>query len=156
MLEMINAACGVINEAFGFAEFAIGTAVVLFAMVLAFLGYAASRPADNPLRVVAGLLVARLGMTLGIGIVDVPLALLEPVGGIIDAGSILFLVGYWLTFFVKAARAFMPPRPGTMPAPPAPPTIIYMQPQQQPGQALMPMPTFERQPYAPAPPYPAE
>jgi hypothetical protein len=136
MLSMVNAVCGVIDEAFGFAEFLAGAGLVLFAMVLAFLAYAASRSPDNPLRVVAGLLVARLGMTLGIGIVDVPLALVEPLGGIIDVGSLLFLVGYWVTFFIKAARAFMPP--------PAPPVLSAPFAQTQPQIIYVPQPPHDQ------------
>jgi hypothetical protein len=121
------------ESAFGFAEFLIGTAVALFVICLGFFGYAASRSPDNPLRQVAGALAARLGVTVGISLIDIPLAFFEPFGGVIDAGSILFLVVYWTGFFITVARAYAPPARAPVPA--QQPQIVYM-PQPQPDRSV--------------------
>lgn len=148
-------------QGIGFLEFLAVAAIACPVLLLVFLAYAASRPADNPLRQVAGILAMRVGITAGLGMVDVPVTLVAPpLGGVMDMVSFFGLAVYWLIGFWQAGRAFMPPKspaPPALPAAPQPPTIIYVQPQQQ-GQDLIPLPPFyDRQSYAPAPPpYPAE
>ena len=115
------------GEAFGFFEFVIAALIVCAVLLLGFLGYCASRPADNPLRQVAGILMMRLAVTFGVGMVDVPLTLTTgPAGGVLDLASLAGLAGYWVHGFWQAARAFMPAKP----AAPITPTIVYMQPGQ--------------------------
>jgi hypothetical protein len=144
-------------EGIGFLEFLIVAAILCTVLGLGFVGWAASRPADNPLRQVAGILIKRIGITAGVGMVDLPLTLAAPpLGGVMDVVSFLGLTGYWIVGFWQAGRAFMPPKAPAAPAAPQPPTIVYMQPPMQ-GQTLMPLPpSYDRQPYQPAPPYPAE
>lgn len=146
-----------INQGIGFLEFIIGSGIVCVVLLLVFLGYAASRPADNPLRQVAGLLAQRVGITAAVGMVDIPATIVAPpAGGLMDIVSFIGLAVYWLYGFWQAGRAFLPPKPPASPAGPQPPTIVYMQPPMQ-GQAVMPVPpSYDRQPYHPAPPYPAE
>ena len=113
-------------EGFAFLEFLIVTAIVCAVLLVVFLAYCASRPAHNPLRQVAGILAMRIGITAGVGMVDLPVTVIAPpLGGMMDVASFVGLAAYWLVGFYQAGRAFMPPK---RPAPPAPPTIVYTQP----------------------------
>jgi hypothetical protein len=53
------------NSIIGFVEFVIGAIVVLIALVLILLVVISRMPADNPLRQVLSLLIARIGAAAG-------------------------------------------------------------------------------------------
>src|SRR5689334_22920515 len=85
----------------GFVEFIIGAVVALIAIVLILLVVISQLPADNPLRRVLSLLVARIGATAAAGVLAVPI---EPIPGLdvlYDVGAPLLLLYYWYTFFRK-------------------------------------------------------
>ncbi len=85
----------------GFVEFVIGAVVALVALVLILLVVISRMPADNPLRQVLNLLVARIGATAAAGALAIPI---EPIPGLdvlYDIGAPILLVYYWYTFFKK-------------------------------------------------------
>jgi hypothetical protein len=56
-------------------------------------------PADNPLRQVLNLLVARVGATAAAGVLAIPI---EPIPGLdvlYNVGAAALLIYYWYTFF---------------------------------------------------------
>ena len=85
----------------GLLEFVIGAVVALIAIALILLVVISRLPADNPLRQVLSLLVARIGATAAAGVLAVPI---EPIPGLdvlYDIGAPLLLLYYWYTFFRK-------------------------------------------------------
>ena len=85
----------------GFLEFIIGAVIALIAIVLILLVVISQLPADNPLRQVLSLLVARIGATAAAGVLAVPI---EPIPGLdvlYTIGAPLLLLYYWYTFFRK-------------------------------------------------------
>ncbi len=111
-------------------------------------------PDDNPLKRILTALCSRLGMTLGAGVFAIPIEVIPGIDALYDIGMPLFLAYYWFTFFREIYRAGLTtPKPSVVT--PAEPPTIDMEPQQ--GQALMPMPSYDRQVYPPPQSsYPAE
>ena len=84
-------------------EFIIGAIVLLIALVLILLVVVSRMPADNPLRQLLNLLIARIGVTAAAGALAIPI---EPIPGLdvlYDIGAPVFLVYYWYTFFKRVA-----------------------------------------------------
>ncbi len=81
-----------------------------FVAFLVFLFHASRQAHDNPLRIVMGSIASRIAVTLGIGLLDIPIATVEPVGGIVDVASLGFLAYYWFTGMRQAIAAFDPPK----------------------------------------------
>jgi hypothetical protein len=94
------------NSVIGFIEFVIGAVVVLVALALILLVVVSRMPAENPLRQVLNLLIARIGVTAAAGALAIPI---EPVPGLdvlYDIGAPILLVYYWYTFFRKIRRTW--------------------------------------------------
>src|ERR1700738_1910857 len=91
------------NSVIGLVEFIIGAIVLLIALVLILLVVVSRMPADNPLRRMLNLLIARIGATAAAGVVARPV---EPIPGLdvlYDIGPPVLLVYYWYTFFRRVA-----------------------------------------------------
>ena len=71
----------------------------------------------NPMRALLYAFLMRVGMTGVILIVDVPAMEIEPIGGIWDIASVIFLLYFWFTFFRKAGHVISGPRPTLVAAP---------------------------------------
>jgi hypothetical protein len=99
----------------GLVEFIIGAIVVLIALALILLVVVSRMPADNPLRQVLNLLIARIGATAATGALAIPT---EPIPGldlIYDIGAPVFLIYYWYTFFKRIVLIWSKSRPGPPP-----------------------------------------
>jgi hypothetical protein len=108
------------HDVVGFIEFIIGAVVVLIALVLVLLVIVSRMPAENPLRRLLSLLIARLGVTAVAGALAIPV---EPIPGLdllFDIGAPVFLIYYWYKFFRQIGPAWsarssrgpnIPPRP---------------------------------------------
>ena len=93
-------------------EFIIGAIVLLIALVLILLVVVSRMPADNPLRQLLNLLIARIGVTAAAGALAIPI---EPIPGLdvlYDIGTPVFLVYYWYTFFKRVAPIWSKSSPG--------------------------------------------
>jgi hypothetical protein len=69
-------------------------------------------PDDNPLKRIFSALTYRVGVTLGAGVVALPI---EPIPGLDTLYDIAVPIGllyYWVTFFLQVYRATRPRRPG--------------------------------------------
>jgi hypothetical protein len=69
-------------------------------------------PDDNPLKRILSALTYRVGVTLGAGVVALPI---EPIPGLDTLYDIAVPIGllyYWVTFFLQVYRATRPRRPG--------------------------------------------
>ena len=85
----------------GFAEFIIGAIVALIALCLILLVVVSRMPADNPLRQVLNLVIARIAATAAVGALAVPI---EPIPGLdvlYDIGAPVLLAYYWFTLFKR-------------------------------------------------------
>jgi hypothetical protein len=85
---------------------------------LGFIAYASKQSYDNPLRVIMGSVASRIAVTLGIGLLDIPITAIEPIGGVIDVASLAWLGYYWFTGVRQMIAAFDPPK-----SPPGWPTL---------------------------------
>ena len=95
----------------GLLEFVIGAVVALIAIVLILLVVISQLPANNPLRQVLSLLVARIGATAAAGVLAVPI---EPIPGLdvlYDIGAPILLLCYWYTFFRRIRPTLSKSRP---------------------------------------------
>jgi hypothetical protein len=91
------------RDVIGLLEFIIAAIVALVALALILLVVVSRMPADNPLRQVLNLLIARLGVTAAAGALAIPI---EPIPGLdmlYDIGAPLLLLYYWYRFFKKIA-----------------------------------------------------
>jgi hypothetical protein len=61
-------------------------------------------PPPTPTQQVLSMFGKRLGTTLGVGAIDIPMAFLPPFGEVFDFLSVLFLVGLWLVFIFRVFR----------------------------------------------------
>jgi len=77
---------------------------------LGFIAYASKQSYDNPLRIVLGAVATRIAVTLGVGIIDIPVTLVEPIGSVVDLASFAFLAYYWFTGARQMLAAFDPPK----------------------------------------------
>ena len=85
----------------GFAEFIIGAIVALIALCLVLLVVVSRMPADNPLRQLLNLVIARIAATAAAGALAVPI---EPIPGLdvlYDIGAPVLLAYYWFTLFKR-------------------------------------------------------
>ena len=85
----------------GFVEFLIGAIVALVALVFILLVVISRMPADNPLRRVLNLLVARVAATAPVGVLAVPIEPIPGIDALYGIGAPLLLLYYWYTFFRK-------------------------------------------------------
>jgi hypothetical protein len=96
----------------GFIEFIIGAIVALIALCLVLLVIVSRMPADNPLRQVLNLLIARIGVTAAAGALAIPI---EPIPGLdvlYDIGAPVLLIYYWYTLFRKIGPIWSKSRGG--------------------------------------------
>ena len=103
------------HDIINFLEFIIAAIVVLVALALILLVIVSRMPADNPLRQILNMLIARIGVTAAAGALAIPI---EPVPGLdvlYDIGAPLLLLYYWYRFFKKIAPIWSgsPPRRDT-------------------------------------------
>jgi hypothetical protein len=85
--------------------------VALIAIVLILLVVISQFPANNPLRQVLSLLVARIGATAAAGVLAVPI---EPIPGLdvlYDVEAPILLLYYWYTFFRRIRPTLSKSRP---------------------------------------------
>lgn len=85
----------------GFAEFIIGAIVALVALALILLVVVSRMPADNPLRQVLNLVIARIGVTAAAGALAIPIEPIPGVDVLYDIGVPLLLILYWYTLFKR-------------------------------------------------------
>src|SRR5690349_13574860 len=98
------------DDLFHFLEVLVICATALISLGAVLLVVVSKMRHDNPLRALITALLIRVGVTGGLLMVDVPAAGLEPIGGIWDIASMIFLVYFWLTFFRKARHIISAPR----------------------------------------------
>jgi hypothetical protein len=82
---------------------------VMFALFIVLIVVISKLPDDNPLKRVLSLLSWRVGVTLGAGVVAIPIEPIPGLDAVYDIGMPLFLVYFWLTFFRKAYRVIQGP-----------------------------------------------
>lgn len=111
---------------FGFLSSVLLVGLAALVASLVFFAYAARQPPENPLRIIAGALASRIATTVGVAIIDMPITLFEPVGGLVDVASLGLLAYYWWTGLLQMQRAFSPPPPSSAPLPQ--PAGLYMAP----------------------------
>jgi hypothetical protein len=75
-------------------------------------------PPLTPTQQVLSMLPRQLGVTLATGGIDIPVTFLPPFGEVFDFFSVLFLLGYWIVFLVRAFRIVRNGHNG-----PSPPTL---------------------------------
>ena len=85
--------------------------VVMFALFIVLIVVVSKLPDDNPLKRILSLLSWRVGVTLGAGLVAIPVEPIPVIDGLYDIGVPAFLIYYWYTFFRDAFRTMQrPPR----------------------------------------------
>jgi hypothetical protein len=82
----------------------IHSIVWLFAIFLAFVVIVSLLPRDNPLRDMLAAVTKRLGVTLAIGVVALPIEFVPIVDMIFDVAAPLGLAWYWVSLFTGGAR----------------------------------------------------
>jgi hypothetical protein len=82
----------------------IHSIVWLFAIFLVFVVVVSLLPQDNPLRHMLMAVTKRLGVTLAVGAVAVPVEFIPLVDMIFDIAAPVGLVWYWASLFTGGAR----------------------------------------------------
>jgi hypothetical protein len=82
---------------------------VMFALFIVLIVVVSRLPDDNPLKRILSLLSWRVGVTLGAGVVAVPVEPIPVIDGLYDIGVPAFLIYYWHTFFRDAFRTMQRP-----------------------------------------------
>jgi hypothetical protein len=85
----------------GFAEFIIGAIVVLIALCLVLLVVVSRMPADNPLRQVLNLVIARIAATAAAGVIAIPIEPIPGLDALYNIGAPVLLAYYWFTLFKR-------------------------------------------------------
>src|ERR1700733_14007465 len=86
--------------------------VVMFVLFVALIVVVFRLPDGNPLKRIFSALTYRVGVTLGTGVVALPI---EPIPGLDTLYDIAVPIGllyYWVTFSLQVYRATRPHRPG--------------------------------------------
>jgi hypothetical protein len=85
---------------------------VMFALFIVLI-VVAKLPYDNPLKRIFSLLSWRVGVTLGAGVVAIPVEPIPVIDGLYDIAVPVGLIYYWYTFFREAFRTMQRPSGGT-------------------------------------------
>ncbi len=84
---------------------------VMFALLIVLIVVISMLPADNPLKRIFTLLSYRVGVTLGAGIIAMPIEPIPGLDAIYDVAVPLGLIWYWWKFFGEARRVMQRPGP---------------------------------------------
>jgi hypothetical protein len=87
--------------------------VVMFALFIVLIVVVSKLPDDNPLKRILSLLSWRVGVTLGAGVVAIPVEPIPVIDGLYDIAVPIGLIYYWYTFFREAFRTMQRPPGGT-------------------------------------------
>jgi hypothetical protein len=74
----------------------------MMALFVLFIVVVSMMPHDNPLKRVLTALTYRLGATLAVGLVAIPIEPIPIIDGLYDIGVPIALIWYWFTFFRDA------------------------------------------------------
>ena len=75
---------------------------VIFVLLIILMVVISRMPDDNPLKRIFNALAYRLGATMGVGVLAVPIEPIPGLDGLYDIAGPLFLIYYWFTFIRKA------------------------------------------------------
>ncbi len=79
--------------------------VVMFVLLIVLLVVISRMPDDNALKRIFNALAFRVGATLGVGVLAIPIELIPGLDGIYDIAAPIFLLYYWFTFIRSAIAA---------------------------------------------------
>jgi hypothetical protein len=87
--------------------------VVIFVLLIVLLVVISRMLDDNPLKRIFNALAFRLGATMGVGVLAIPIEPIPGLDGLYDIAGPLFLLYYWFTFIRKTLAVLR-----TTPSPP--------------------------------------
>lgn len=79
--------------------------VVMFVLLIVLVVVISKMPSDNPLKRIFNALAFRVGATLGLGVLAIPIEPVPGLDGIYDIAAPVFLFYYWFTFVRSAIAA---------------------------------------------------
>ena len=74
---------------------------VMFVLLIVLLVVISRLPEDNPLKRILNALAFRVGATMGVGVLAIPIEPIPGLDGLYDIAGPLFLLYYWFTFIRK-------------------------------------------------------